>query len=91
MKNLFQRIKHKKFVYTQPFQHIVYRNLINLEEFDRLYENMHYFNGARWTEWKKEYGLDCEVLEDVSKISYGMYMLEIIYKNKTINKIIIKQ
>ena len=28
MKNLFQSIKHKKFVYTQPFQHIVYRNLI---------------------------------------------------------------
>ena len=36
MKNLFQRIKHRKFVYTQPFQHIVYRNLINLEEFDKV-------------------------------------------------------
>jgi len=70
MKNLFQRIKHRKFVYTQPFQHIVYRNLINLEEFDRLYENMHYFNGPRWTEWKKEYGLDCELFDDVSKINY---------------------
>ena len=70
MRDLFQKIKHRKFVSTQPFQHIIYRNIINLEEFDRLYENMHYFNGVRWTEWKKDYGLDCKLLEDLSKINY---------------------
>ena len=32
---------------------------------------MHYFNGPRWTEWKKEYGLDCELFDDVSKINYN--------------------
>ena len=70
MRDLFQKIKNKKFISTQPFQHIIYRNIVNVEEFDRLYENMHYFNGVRWTEWKKDYGLDCKLLEDLSKINY---------------------
>ena len=70
MKNLFEIIQ-KRNIYNEPFDYIYWENVVEVEEYDKLYENMHYFNGNVWTEWKTKYDLfHGKLLYDVQALSY---------------------
>jgi len=58
MEKLFNRKIKKKNIYIEPFQHIIFDNVMELKEYDKLYENMHYFTEDTfeefaWSIWKK--------------------------------------
>ena len=44
MEKLFDRKIKKKNIYIEPFEHIIFDNVMELKEYDKLYENMHYLN-----------------------------------------------
>ena len=69
MEKFFKKLKRGN-IFTKPFEYIYYRNIIELQEYDRLYENIQYLNGEKWTEWKNEYKLKFNYYEDVQMINF---------------------
>ena len=76
MEKLFNRKIKKKNIYIEPFQHIIFDNVMELKEYDKLYENMHYFTEDTfeefaWSIWKKEYDIHHgKLLYDIQDLSY---------------------
>jgi len=70
-----------------PVEHIYSNNLLDINEFDRLYENQSRFNGERWTEFKNKHKLDCTFLNDLNNINMQVKVLCLLFfKERADNK-----
>ena len=68
--------KKQKKIYSEPFEHIIFQNFIEIKEYDKLYENMNYFTEDRfnefaWAKWREDYDIKHgKLLYDVQDLSY---------------------
>ena len=63
---MFNKILKSHFS-DDPVEHIYINNIIELKEYDTLYENQSRFDGQLWTDFKNKYNLDCTFLNDLNE------------------------
>jgi len=74
MEKIFNRKKKK--ISSEPFEHIIFENLMEIKEYDKLYENMNHFtedkfNEYAWARWREEYDVHHgKMLYDIQDLSY---------------------
>jgi len=61
MKKIFENIFSTD-INKEPFNYIHKKNFVELNEYDKLYENMHYLNAIIWSQWRKTHELYNEKL-----------------------------
>ena len=61
MKKIFENIFSTD-INKEPFNYIHKKNFVELNEYDKLYENMHYLNAIIWAQWRKTHELYNEKL-----------------------------
>ena len=67
MPNLFEKIK-KSHLQLDPIEYIYVSNIIDIKEYDKLYELQKYFTGDYWNNFKKKYKIDCNFFDDINDI-----------------------
>ena len=83
---MFNKILKSHFS-NDPIEHIYTNNLLDIEEFDRLYENQSRFDSKLWTEFKNKHKLDCTFLNDLNDINMQVDVLCLLFfKERADNK-----
>jgi|TARA_R110001592_G_scaffold129128_1_gene341434 hypothetical protein len=57
--------------YDQPVDHICITNLIDLNEYDRLYENQNNLNHQTWKEFTEKYKTTAQLHETIADIDFN--------------------
>ena len=83
---MFNKILKSHFS-NDPVEHIYTNNLLDIKEFDRLYENQSRFDSKLWTEFKNKHKLDCTFLNDLNDINMQVDVLCLLFfKERADNK-----
>ena len=83
---MFNKILKSHFS-NDPVEHIYTNNLLDIKEFDRLYENQSRFNNKLWTEFKNKHKLDCTFLNDLNDVNMQVDVLCLLFfKERADNK-----
>ena len=83
---MFNKIRKSHFS-DDPVEHIYINNIIELKEYDTLYENQSRFDGQLWTDFKNKYNLDCTFLNDLNEINMQVEVLCLLFfKERSDNK-----
>ena len=83
---MFNKILKSHFS-DDPVEHIYINNIIELKEYDTLYENQSRFDGQLWTDFKNKYNLDCTFLNDLNEINMQVEVLCLLFfKERSDNK-----
>ena len=83
---MFNKILKSHFS-DDPVAHIYINNIIELKEYDTLYENQSRFDGQLWTDFKNKYNLDFTFLNDLNEINMQVEVLCLLFfKERSDNK-----